>query len=293
MFSREVSVRTPSGRLTPVWDYEDARKKYAASVVFYESGALRSVRLQEPCAVPSPLGKAVPAERISYFESGAVKRLFPLDGKISGFWTQRDEMKLARDVTVTFPWGGLTLPASCLSFFETGEIRSVTLWPGNSVTLPLPTGESVKGVSGFSLYRDGSLESVEPLSPARVRTPIGVMPAYDPEALRVCADNNSLKFDRAGNVSAVKALIVFEALLPGQDAGRDGQAPPVRLAPIVKRHPLDDGAKVHLPLCFEFKDRYFTVIRGVKDETPQRFPKGSKVTLSPYRPLRLVNVRLS
>ena len=42
------------------------------------------------------------AEQVSFYESGALKRIFPLNGTLSGYWTQEDEAKLATPLTLVF-----------------------------------------------------------------------------------------------------------------------------------------------------------------------------------------------
>jgi hypothetical protein len=282
VFCRETVLDTPSGPLTPVWNYEDARRKYAPGAAFYESGALKSVRLQEPAPIPCPLGKSVPAERVSYYESGAVRRLFPLDGRISGFWSERDERALLRETALCLSWGHATLAASCLAFYESGELRSVTLWPGAEASVPLPGGGGwIRPSTGFSLYRDGRLASVEPARPVTVATPIGPLPAHDPEAVRVCADSNSLQFDGQGAVRALKSLIILKMTTPGG----------VRLvSPVSRPHPLDDARRIHLPLSLAFPGGFFTVSRGIRGEGPSAFPLDAPVELVPYVAHRLVRV---
>jgi len=57
--------------------------------------------------------------------------------------------------------------------------------------------------NGFSLYESGELESLEPLHNTQIQTPIGVIYTFDPNAIGVNADVNSLVFDKLGRVIAL------------------------------------------------------------------------------------------
>jgi hypothetical protein len=156
----ETLVSTPLGAMVPNYSYDDARKKYAPSLSFYESGALRCVRLNEQKLVTIPGVGSIPCEKLLFYEGGTLKRLFPTDGKISGYWSVKDEKKLNREIDLSLKFGNYTLFISVLSFYETGELKSVTLWPGEDPELPLPGGEGKLRVgAGFSLYKNGDLQS--------------------------------------------------------------------------------------------------------------------------------------
>jgi hypothetical protein len=50
------------------------------------------------------------------------------------------------------------------------------------------------------------LESLEPSEPMGIQTPIGVIIAFDPNAVGINADSNSLVFNKNGNVTAITTV---------------------------------------------------------------------------------------
>ena len=56
---------------------------------------------------------------------------------------------------------------------------------------------------GISFTRDGKVRSLEPAKPTAVPTRAGEMTAYDPDAVGINGDVNSLIFDEEGKVSQV------------------------------------------------------------------------------------------
>jgi hypothetical protein len=256
--------------MVPNWRFEEARSKHAPSITLYESGALRGLRLAKPSLVKSPIGP-LPAERLTFYESGALKRLFPVDGGLSGFWSLADEKKLNRKIRLGLKFGTYDLFVSGLAFYETGQLRSVTVWPGENPLLPLPISGAMAPVgAGFSLFPNGDLQSLEPRRPFKADTPLGPMEAFDPEATGITADKNSLAFGLDGKVTALKSLVIVEA---------DTPSGPIKIFPNVKPSPLSDGQKLHLPLSFAFAGDTVTVSRG--------FPNGQAITLPLSSPIRL------
>jgi hypothetical protein len=280
----EIHLETPVGLLTPNWQYVEARTKFAPSVTFYETGALKSLRLSQITQVLTTIGR-LPAERLTFFPNGALKRLFPVDGKISGFWTLADEIKLNQKIKLSLKMGTFSLYLSGLAFYETGSLRSVTLWPGQSLQLPLPLSEIKVPVGvGFSLFPNGALSSLEPKSPVKVQTPLGQMEAFDPQALGISADRNSLQFQPNGQIKALKSLVIFEA---------DGSQGKTVIYPHSRPHPLDDYNRVHYPLAFEFSEHTVTVSRDLPDENKMTFDLASPIKLRPYIAHTLVNITLN
>ncbi|MDR3209611.1 MAG: hypothetical protein LBT36_03175, partial [Oscillospiraceae bacterium] len=83
---------THAGELIPYYT-ETARRKLKYSVEFYKSGAVKAVALEDRQELQTPIGE-FPAELVTFFETGELKRFFPLDGKISGFWSEEEERAL-------------------------------------------------------------------------------------------------------------------------------------------------------------------------------------------------------
>jgi hypothetical protein len=271
--------------MVPNYAFDDARKKYAPSLSFYESGALRHIRLSSPKMVKLQGGKLFPAEKLLFYESGALKRLFPTDGRISGYWSLADERKLNRKIDLKLPFGSFSLYLSILSFYESGELKSLTLWPGEELSIPLPGDLGMVSVgAGFSLYENGDLQSVEPKSPIKVPTPLGEMEAFDPEAAGITADDNSLKFTPDGKLSALKSLVIIEGT---------SETGPVLLSPAVKPHHFRDKGKMHIPLSLKFEGDLLRASRDIPGEPRLSFELGKGVRIRPYIAPVLTEIRLS
>lgn len=189
------------GALIPQYQDDAKRKRLSKSVTFYENGSLETVILQDITRIPTKLG-SIPAEMVSFYESGAIRRIFPSFGTISAFWTEEDERNFSPEISLDLPFGAFCGKAINFMFYETGELRSMTLWPKDSLTIDTPAGAIATRI-GFGLYPDGKIRSLEPQALAPVKTPIGVIPAYDPDAIGIDGDKNSLRFSRDGSVEAL------------------------------------------------------------------------------------------
>ena len=63
-----------------------------------------------------------------------------------------------------------------MRFYPTGEVKSLTLWSGETVKLTTPAG-IFPARAGLRLHRSGALASFEPAMPIAIRTPIGFVQA--------------------------------------------------------------------------------------------------------------------
>jgi len=193
-------LATQAGELVPAYT-ETHRRKNKYSVEFHKSGAVKAVALDEVQEIYTPIGE-FPAEMVTFFESGELNRFFPLDGKITGLWSEEEEKKLAVPLSFNLPFTSFTAIIGGVAFFRSGDIRSVTLFPGEVVEIETAYGK-IRARTGFSLYESGKLESLEPATPTIIQTPIGAIAAFDPNAVGVNADSNSLVFDEDGKVIAL------------------------------------------------------------------------------------------
>lgn len=200
---------TEAGQLVPQFSTDDLRRKTVQAVHFHENGKVRSLPLEERTPVFTPVG-IVSAEMLTFYESGKVKRVFPLNGKLSGYWTQEDEEQLAEPVAVDTPVGALCVKVISICFHESGAIRSITLWPGETVSVPTPSGK-IKVRSGLSFSREGRLISLEPAEPTELNTRIGKVTAYDYDSVGINGDANSLVFDENGNIARVSSSLTSVA----------------------------------------------------------------------------------
>jgi len=201
--SEKNMLVTRAGELIPAYT-ETHRRKNKYSVEFFQRGAIKKIALDEMQEVQTPLGE-LPAELVTFFESGELKRVFPLDGKISGMWSEKEEKALAIPLSFELPFTAFTAIIGGISFFKSGVIRSITLFPGETVPIATKYGE-IQARNGFSLYESGKLESLEPSAPVVIQTPIGAITAFDPNAMGVNADINSLVFDADGKIIALTTV---------------------------------------------------------------------------------------
>ncbi len=194
-------IITKYGAFQPQFEDDGVRRKYKSPVTYYETGAVESITLQTQSEVRTNIG-ILPAERLLFYPDGSLRRLFPLDGKISAYWTEEDERQLAQEMCFQLPFGNVRAKVISLLFYNEGEIKSITLWSRQTVRLMTPI-EKVNVRIGISLYRSGAIRSCEPASVTPVETPIGTIRAFDPTAIGIHGDSNSLVFTDDGKVASV------------------------------------------------------------------------------------------
>jgi len=233
---------THAGELIPAYT-ETHRRKNKYSVEFYQSGTIKKIALDAIQEVQTPLGE-LPAELVMFFETGELKRVFPLDGKISGMWSEQEEKSLAIPLSFELPFTAFTAIIGGIAFYRSGVIRSITLFPGETIPIATKYGEIIAR-NGFSLYESGKLESLEPSAPIVIQTPIGKITAFDPNALGVNADINSLAFDEDGKIIA---LTTVHNRIAAQTA--EGQL--VQFTPREVVNPLDDESMITEGLKISF-----------------------------------------
>jgi hypothetical protein len=201
-FCEKNWILTHAGQLIPYYSEDSPRRKYKASVTFHPDGALKAVSLDAQQEVVTPIGE-MPAELVTFYDTGELKRVFPLDGKISGYWSETDERGLNSPFHFEFDFTAFKAMLSGLCFYKSGSIKSVTLFPQEIIKVSLGPGGALDVRQGFSLYEDGRLESLEPAQPAKLETPVGILTAYDPNASGVNADKNSLRLDGQGRIAGL------------------------------------------------------------------------------------------
>ena len=94
----------PCGELVPQYRSTALRKRRLPAISFHENGMFRTLPLEEQTQVATPLG-TLPAEQVTFHDSGAVHRVFPLNGCLSGYWSQEDEGQLATPLEIHTPAG--------------------------------------------------------------------------------------------------------------------------------------------------------------------------------------------
>lgn len=196
-----IRVRTPLGELTAQHATDDMRRPKIEPIEFHPGGALKSLALEERTVVSTPAGD-IAAELVTFYPCGGLRRVFPLNGKLSGYWNEKDEARLAEPVSIATPAGTVTARLVNVQFFPSGAIRSLTLWPGETVDIDTPIGRRSARI-GLAFHKSGALRSFEPDRMIPVPTPLGEMEAFDPDALGVHGDLGSLSFHEDGSVAGL------------------------------------------------------------------------------------------
>lgn len=188
-------------KLTPSYGFLQLRRKEFPSVKVYKSGNIKSISLNEPTSITTKIGE-YEVEKITFYEEGPINRMFLLDGKLSGYWSEDDEYNLAKTHKFNFEFASFEAKAISLHFYKTEELKSITLWPKERVKLTLGEYNFI-GRIGFSLYKSGKLKSCEPFRPTTINTSIGYIEAYDLNALGIHGDKNSLNFYEDGKIKSL------------------------------------------------------------------------------------------
>ena len=207
MVNQENRIETGYGTLIPQYrasDFGERQKKHRSAIDFYESGQIKSVALDRSTSLSTPLGN-IAAELVTFYPDGTLNRVFPLNGKVDGFWSEADEREMAEPIDFDLPIGAFRVKAISIRFFPNGNLRSVTFWPQEAATIQTPVGP-IECRAGFSLHEDGSLRSLEPKQATEVQTPIGPILAFDPDIIGMHADANSLEFNTGGQLIALKTI---------------------------------------------------------------------------------------
>ena len=213
---RECKVNMPNlvltryGRFVPQYSNPGIRRKDAKSLAFFEDGSLRALSLENETPIETSVG-IIMAELVTFFEDGSLDSLFPLDGQISFAWSEEEEADQTRPYAFSFSFAAFQSKIIGIRFFPNGLPRSLILWP-NEVIMIKTAVDEIPSRIGFCLYEDGKLASIEPAEPVQIRTPIGIVFAFDTTALGVDADINSLAFDRKGRVKSLALLGTLKAI---------------------------------------------------------------------------------
>lgn len=191
-------INTKYGNLLPCSGASDYRKKHRCAVSYYDSVSLRSVYLEEPSVLSFPAGD-YQTELITFYEDGNVKRIFPLYGQISAYWSIEEEAENAPYYDFTIAGEELHIRPQCIFFYPSGKIRAITLWPSDEISVKTPVG-SIRTKLGVELYENGNIRSIEPVYGTVISTPEGIIKPYRFRMVMMHAENATLKFDEEGRV---------------------------------------------------------------------------------------------
>jgi len=241
----EQKLNTSAGSITPQYFTEDMGRRRATPIYFHKTGNIKSLPIQQACTVTTPIGDIF-AEYITFYDTGELRKVFPLNGRLSGYWTEKDEFKMADPVMFKTDIGSFTTKPICINFYKCGALRSVTLWPGEVIKVKSRYG--VAGVKiGIAFYETGELKSFEPNTPYTIQTPIGELTAFatDPEGIN--GDVNSLQFHKDGQLKAMLTVndTVKVTLADGTTKS---------FSPSLKSSYCSDLVKIPVPLLIEFNN---------------------------------------
>lgn len=185
--------------LKPAMDY---RRKERLRLKLYENGNVKSVYLNEQTEVKTSLG-VIPAELVTFYESGSIKRLFPRYGAISAYWSEQDEMRITEYIDISVGWRHLRCRPHNLHFYESGALKSITIYNCDSMIIPTDYGD-IRTNIGVSFYETGELESIEPAFKTEIIFDGKKIRPFNFMADGMHADHNSLVFDKDGKIVAYK-----------------------------------------------------------------------------------------
>ena len=115
-FDEPNTINTPVGILVPNYGPANLRNREGLALEFFKSGQIKSIDLENATEVITSLG-TLSAERISFYENGRIHRLFPLNGRINGYWTEHDEYTLAKPIAFDLPVGSFSAKVVSLCFY--------------------------------------------------------------------------------------------------------------------------------------------------------------------------------
>lgn len=205
ILSKPNFVETPHGIFTPQFSDDGLRRKRVKPLLFYENGALKNLPLQEQAKVKTAIG-VIPAELITWYDNGEIKRIFPLNGSLTGFWTEEDEYDMAPNLDFNFSCGSFRQKIISVQFYKTKEPKSLTIWPKDTVVIQTPLGPA-EARTGMSFYAGGELKAFEPKRPIEVDTPIGRINAYDNTVIGIHGDSLSLQFNEFGRIKGLSTTL--------------------------------------------------------------------------------------
>lgn len=194
-------LTTSVGILIPRFENIDGRRKNTKCISFYKSGSLKSVDLNTQTSISTSLG-SIPAELVTFYETGHLHRIFPRNGQLSGFWSEEDENEINEALSITICGQTFSVKINSLTFYPDGTKKAICFAPGETITLYTANGTFVIR-NGISFYPDGSIEALEPAYDTDIHTTIGTLHAFDSTALGIHADHCSLRFDRDGKLQSL------------------------------------------------------------------------------------------
>lgn len=224
LINEEVEWMLSCGPVVPQYDITEGGRRIRTPVYFYNNGYIRSLPLhmRSPVAVGEEI---LPAELITFYATGEVRRVFPSAGKLSAYWTEEQEKAACPAVDILIGTRREMLKCINIEFHPSGTIASITLWPGEVHTFTTNVGE-IKVRTGVAFYENGNVRSYEPAESVDVNTPVGVLKAFHSSPIGISGDMNSLRYSENGQV---ESLITMESIIHVNDGEKDYEFGPQKI----------------------------------------------------------------
>lgn len=254
----ENEIKTQYGTFVPKYTepfgVDERLLKNRNGIAFHENGVIKSISLEKQSPVTTLYGD-FPAELLTFYNSGKLHRIFPLNGLITGYWSEEDEKQLAEVFQFKLSVGNFEAKVISLRFYPSGKLRSLTLWPGEMIQIMTPIG-ALEVRTGFSLYEDGRLQSVEPASELTIESMLGKITVFDPDALGIHADQNSLKFNQNGSIKGFKSTTHGVII-------KDENGNQIKVGPRIVPSYVDINEKVIMPITVRIDDESVVIDNGI------------------------------
>lgn len=257
IFTERVEIETPVGIIVPQYSVDDHGRQILKPVYFYDNGNIKKAPLQEAAYIETKYGK-LSSELVMFYNDELLKKLFPLNGKLSGYWGEKDEYNLAEDLQLQLPCGTISAKIINIAFYKNGDIKSITLWPQETIEAKTPSGIMSVRI-GISFYEDGSVKSVEPADPYDVETKIGKILAYDNDPEGIMGDINSLQFDSEGEVTSLSTT--YNSIIVKNASGEE-----LMYTPSEKESLCSEQVAITVPLQIEFINGKVRFNKSFSDE---------------------------
>ncbi len=201
LVGEQVILETSVGNLVPRYTLDDEGRKKEAPVKFFKSGELKSLPLEEPTEIQTSIG-VIKSELLIFYKSGALWRTFPLNGQVTGFWTEENEYELAEAIEIPTSIGTIKVKPIYVQFYETGELESILFWPNEQVKINSHVGE-VLIHKGICFHKNGVVKGFEPVGELAVESTIGTLKVYDPDPNGIHAESHSINFYEDGEIESI------------------------------------------------------------------------------------------
>jgi hypothetical protein len=278
MPKEKVELETSAGTLVPRYQLDEMSRKKESPVKFYKTGELKSVPLEELTEISTSMGK-VKGELVTFYKSGALWRVFPLDGQITGYWTEEEEYELAEKIEIPTPHGSISVKPIYIQFYETGELESILFWPKEEIEIDTAIGK-VNVRKGICFHKNGDIKGFEPVKELPYETPIGTVKVYDPDPNGLYAEDHSLTFSENG---AVTSVVTNSNKIVVKKDGAEFKS----FTPKIVTSYCNEDAFFLSPLKIVFENDTLTFINS--DETPVSVPASLEFSIEEYIPEKKIS----